>query len=54
MKAGRQALIFKHRKLKPQVSRLGCELLQEKELPWDVPCVGHHACSLVVTVRPVS
>lgn len=54
MKACRQALIFNHRKLKPQASRLGCELLQEKELPRDVPRAGHRACSLVVTARPLS
>lgn len=33
MKARRQALIFKHCKLKPQVSPLRCEPLQGKELP---------------------
>lgn len=34
MKACRQALIFKHRKLKPQASPLGCDPpLREKELP---------------------
>lgn len=33
MKAGSQALIFKHCKLKPQASPLQCESLQAKELP---------------------
>lgn len=38
MKAGSQALIFKHCKLKPQASSLQCESLQEKELPWAPLC----------------